>query len=242
MKFLKRLWSLISNRAHSALDRIESPDDKLKHFLNELQGKIAELQDSVTGAVVEEKKLQKALEFQLSESKKWEDRAKLALQEGKEDLARQALGEQQQVLSLAEATKSTLEVQQQAVVELKKSLISSKDKLGDARRQYQLAMARYKSAETKVKLADASSKTSNESPLKLLGELDDKILKLEAEAESQIELNSDDSSMMDLESQFKLLEQGKSIENRLEALRHDGGATLALPGAGSELKELLNKK
>lgn len=239
MNFIKRLWNLITNRAHSALDKFESPNDKLQHFLSELHGKIEDLQSSVTGAVVEEKKLQKRLEQELGEAKKWEDRARLALNESKEDLARQALQEQQQLLTVAESTKKTLEIQQQAVAELKKSLVASKEKLGDARRQYQLAMARYKSAETKIQLADVTSKNSSESPLKLLEELDNEILKLESEAESKLELGSNETETMELESQFRLLEKNNSIDQRLELLKK--GGILALPNNGHELKAIIDK-
>ena len=241
MNFLKRLWNMITNRAHTVLDRIESPDDKLKHFLNELQDKIGDLQASVTGSVVEEKKLMRNLEQQLGDAKKWEDRARLALRENKEDLAKQALTEQQQVLLLAEATKNTLEVQQKAVAELKKSLVSSKEKLGEARRQYQLAMARYKSAETKVKLAEVSSSSSEDSPLKLLEELDNKILLMESEAESRIELGYGDAHTGELESQFRLLEKNNDVEKRLETMKSAEPGLLSYSESGEELKKLLDK-
>ena len=240
MKFLKRLWSFVSNRAHLALDSVESPDDKLQHFLNELQKKVIELQNSVTGAVVEEKKLERTLDDQLKNAIRWEERAKIALQEGKEDLARQALQEQSQLIQVIEATRTTLNVQKQAVGELKNSLVQSKAKLGDAKRQYQLALARYKSAETKVKLASVSSMTAIDSPIKLLEELDEKILKLEAEADTQIMMRSENHNV-DLDAEFRKLESSRDIDAKLNALRVEGPSRAELPlSSGQELKDKLN--
>lgn len=215
LHFLARLRSLVGKRAHSALDRAESPDEKLRAFLSEVEVTIGELQSAVTGAVVEEKKLQRSLESQLDEAKKWDDRAVLALNQNDEELARGALVEKRQVLAEADRTKASLIMQQTAVADLKNNLVSAKKKLDDAKRQYQLALARYKSAEAKAKLAEISLRSGDDSPLELLDELDGKILRLEAEAECRLEAGSLESSFGsgraggndDLESRFRLLEE-----------------------------------
>ena len=162
------------------------------------------------------------------------------MKEGKEDLARQALQEQSQLIQVIEATRTTLNVQKQAVGELKNSLVQSKAKLGDAKRQYQLALARYKSAETKVKLASVSSMTAIDSPIKLLEDLDEKILKLEAEADTQIMMRSENHNV-DLDAEFRKLESSRDIDAKLNALRVEGPSRAELPlSSGQELKDKLN--
>ena len=233
---LIRIWNILRGRTQQWVDRLERPDDQLQLFLSDVNRQVQDLQQSVAGAIADEKRLQKEIESLSTRSDEWESRAALALQEGHEELARTALGKQEECESEASALRSSWEAQKQATALLRESLKLARSRMAEAGRKYNLLLAQYQSAKTKKRIQETLNNVSSDSPMAMMEALEDRIRRVEAEADAQLALGADTVSS-DIEAQFHKLEQGRRGEDRLRQLRArlEGEGRL---GAGSRVEAL----
>lgn len=217
MKLVRRFYSFIVSRFTRLLDRMESPEDKLQNFHAEMNRKLAQLREAVARAIVEEKRMKGELEQLKQKVLTWDQRAIHALTEGKEELAREAVLERQKVEQLGgELHKAWLQ-QQRAVEELKSRFDTVRTKVGTARAEFQVSLARYKAAEAQHSLAASSNSTDDSSPIRMLDDLNNKIVLLEAETEvgNFFSSNSNES----VEAVFKSMEDKRSLDQEVEHLK-----------------------
>jgi phage shock protein A len=219
--FLHRLLNLVRGKANAALGRLEKPEEQLAIFVDELNSQVRELQASVASAIADEKRLKLQLDKQLEESREWERRAELALEAGDEALARQALGRKDECEATSLTLRTSWETQKEATEKLKQSLRAAKGRIEEARRRYTLLLAEYKSAQTREKIQDTLSSVPNaDSPLALVGQLEEKIQAIEARTEASRVIDELEGEDIDLEARFVELEKARSGDDALEALRH----------------------
>lgn len=222
MNLLKRFYNLVASRLRSFLDWAESPEDKLNHFLGEMNSRLADLRSAVASAIVEEKKLKKELENLRDRSISWEQRAVAALSEGREDLAKDAIAERQKVEKLGAELHQSWLIQQEAVNKLKSHFETVRAKVSSARAEFQVSLARYKAASAQRSLVIDGE--NGGSPVKLLDDLNDKVTRIEAESEVALLFSGNEEASV--EEAFQKLEHNRSIEQELNELKQrlDGAA------------------
>ena len=218
MNILVRLRNILRGRTEELVDHLERPEDQLKFFLSELNDQVRDLQRSVASAIADEKRLGKEIEALTTQSDEWETRAVMALEERNEELARAALVKQEECESQAETLRSGWESQKQATTQLKGSLKLARSRIDEARRKYNLLLAQYRSAQTKKAIQGAISGTASASPAALMEELEDKIRRVESEAEAELALSAEILDT-DLEVQFHRIEQRRKGKDRLQELK-----------------------
>jgi phage shock protein A len=200
------------------MDKIEQPEEQLAVFVEELTGSMSKMQKGVAAAVADEKRLKLQIGKALESAQGWEQKAMLALKQGDETLARQALVRKEDAEAQARVLQASWKTQMEACEKLKVNLSQARVRLDDAKREYTLLLARYRSAQTKQKLTETMTLGSDESPMKYIEGLNDKILKIEAETEANLELIGENGAG-DLEQQFARLEQAHRGEQALLDLK-----------------------
>jgi phage shock protein A len=228
MNLAQRLRYLFRGRANSILDQFDNPEEQIAVVVEDLEEQVESLQRSVAGALADEKRLRAAIEEDLSKASDWEKRAVLALEDGREELARQALLKKEEHERQSLALHQRWEAQKTATNQLKASLQTAKQRVGEAKRKYTLLVAQYKSAETKKKLQESLNNTRGDSPLALMDKLSDRIHQIEAEAEASLEL-SQETSDQGLEDKFVEIERRQRGDQALEALKAKLAQQRSLP-------------
>ncbi|MBI9075062.1 MAG: PspA/IM30 family protein [Desulfatibacillum sp.] len=216
--FFGRVSNVLKGKTNSALDRMESPEDQIRLFVEETNKQMATLQKAVATAMVDEKRLKMQLDDLISKADSWEKKAMLALEKGDEFLAKEALLKKEEATDSARAVLKDWETQRDATVKLKKSLGKTKKQVEDSRRKYNLLVAQYKTAEAKKQVADRMSATDVASPLAAMEALNEKVLTMESEAEAAVELMGDPESDA-LESKFAAMEREKHGDDALASLK-----------------------
>lgn len=217
----KKLWNMLLGRANHAIDSIERPEDKLNLFVREMEGRIHNINTSVARAIADEKRLKMEIESHLAKSKDWESRAMLAVRENRDDLAREALAKKEECESLAREAGTQWDLQKEAVGKLKQSLQDTKQRVEKEKRQYNLLLAKYNTAQSKKAISDtitAVNSAGNSGFPSLVEGLNDKIRQIEAHAEAQLEM-AGGSGGSDLESEFAKLETNRTVDDSLKALK-----------------------
>ena len=93
MGILQRLFNLFRSNANDLLDKAEDPEKMLQQMLADLEVQKRKAKQQMTEALALQKGLERDTEKEHKEADKWEQKAVLAVQNEKDDLAKEALSE-----------------------------------------------------------------------------------------------------------------------------------------------------
>src|SRR5574340_1354650 len=91
MGIFDRLSTLVRSNINDLISRAENPEKMLNQLITDMRGQLAKAKQQVAAAIADEKKLQADAEAMKKQAEDWERRAMLAVQENRDDLAKQAL-------------------------------------------------------------------------------------------------------------------------------------------------------
>src|SRR5258705_121375 len=108
MGIIDRLSTLIRSNINDLISRAENPQKVLEQLIVDMRNQLAKAKQQVAAAIADEKRLSAQAEQEKKLSEDWEKRAVLAVQEGRDDLAKQGLlpgGTQEQAKALGKGAK-----------------------------------------------------------------------------------------------------------------------------------------
>jgi phage shock protein A len=226
MGILERISKIIEANLNALLSSAEDPEKMLEQLLLDMRAQYREAQRQVTVALADEKRLEAKYHKEKAAVDEWQRKAVVALQKGREDLAREALLRKQEHAAAAQEYLTQLEQQSAMVQKLKEGLVALDRKIDEAMRKKELLLARHKRAEAAKTINAAASHIDDQSAFAAFAQMEEKIGKLEAETAASEEVAALTKGK-DLEAEFKALEQG-DVDAELKALKVSLG--MALPG------------
>lgn len=215
MGIFGRIADIFKANVNDALDRAEDPEKMIKQMVIEMEESINKTTLSVAQAVANEKGLFRKMEKAKRDAEEWEQKAVQALQAGREDLAKSAL-EKKNI-----ATKNYTDLQpihQQAKTtadKLREQLNSLKAKLDEAKSRESTLIARSQAAKAQKQISKSISGVGSDAFGKF-DKFENKVEKLESEAEAYGELAGDETS---LDDEFKKLNTSTAVDDDLLALK-----------------------
>jgi phage shock protein A len=176
---------------------------------------LIESKRAVAMAIADEKKLEREKDNQYAQSKDWERKAMLAVNSGKDDLAKEALIRKQEYDNAAAEYQKQWEAQKASVDSLKESLRELQNKIEEAQRKKNRLIARAKRAEAQQKIQDTISTVSgNRSAFEAFDRMASKVDQMEAMADASKELD-DLSKDASLDRKFAELEKSDTAADAL---------------------------
>ena len=210
MGIFSRLKTLISSNVNAAISKAEKPEKMLNQLIIEMNEQLIESKKAVAMAIDDEKKLEREKDNQYALAKEWERKAMLAVTNGKDDLAKEALLRKQEYDNAAIEYQKQWETQKNSVEHLKESLRELQNKIEEAQRKKNLLIARAKRAEAQQKIQDTISNVSgNRSAFDAFDRMTAKVDEMEAMADASKELH-EFTNDTNLERKFKELEKSDS--------------------------------
>src|SRR6266446_991435 len=91
MGIFDRLSTLIRSNITDLINRAENPEKMLNQLIVDMRSQLAKAKQQVAAAIADEKRLSAQVDTEKKSAEDWERRAVLAVQEGRDDLAKQAL-------------------------------------------------------------------------------------------------------------------------------------------------------
>src|SRR5690606_15639736 len=107
MGIWQKLSTLLRSNINDAIARAENPEKMLNQVLIDMREQLAKAKQEVAVAIADERKLRAQLDDEQKLAGDWEHRAVLAVREGRDDLAKQALLRQQEHTERAVALEET---------------------------------------------------------------------------------------------------------------------------------------
>lgn len=225
MGIFDRLSTLIKSNLNDLISSAEHPEKMLNQIIVDMRDQLAKAKQQVAAAIADEKRLkdQADAEFKLVDD--WEKRAMLAVQEGRDDLARQALVRQQEHLEHGQSLATTWEAHKLETEKLKQSLRDLNDKIEEAKRKKNLLLARQRRAEAQARISQTMSGLSNNSAFDAFARMEEKITSNERQLQAAQEIDEEFSGDR-LAGEFKQLERsagGASADLQLQLLKQRMG-------------------
>jgi phage shock protein A len=238
MGIFTKLSTVIKSNINDLISRAENPEKMLNQIILDMRDQLAKAKREVAAAIADERKLKAQLDDEVKQARDWEHRAMLAVKEGRDDLAKQALVRQQEHAQRAQAIQQTWQSQAAETEKLKGSLRQLNDKIEEAKRKRNLLIAKQKRAQAQRRIHETMSGLSDTSAFEAFNRMADKIEEEERRTIAHAEVT--EALVGDtLETEFMQLEAGDSgadVEDKLLLLKQEMG--LIAPGATEEPKQL----
>jgi phage shock protein A len=238
MGIFDRFSALLKSNINDLISRAEDPEKMLTQILVDMRGQLVKAKQQVASAIADEKRLRDQTDAEYKQAQDWERRAMLAVQEGRDDMAKQALVRHGEHTSHGQQLEQTWEQHRFETEKLKNSLRDLNDKIEEAKRKKNLLIARQRRAQAQQRIAETMSSLSEKSAFEAFARMEERIetneRQIRAHAEIEEEFTGDT-----LQRDFKQLEKGAvgvSVDNQLLALKQKMGM---LPAAGTTTNKVL---
>ncbi len=216
MGIFTRMRDIVSANINAMLDHAEDPEKMVRMMIQEMEDTLVEVKASCAAVMADQKKQERQLAATRAEIEAWEARARLAVEKGRDDLARAALVEKQRFTARGHSLEEEMERTRQAVIDFQEDIVQLEKKLADARDKQRSIIHRRSAAlarrdtQTKIRAIDTSEAFAR------FEAYENGIERLEAEAGLVDALRPKTQS---LREEFNNLEHAEEIEQELDRLR-----------------------
>jgi phage shock protein A len=241
MNFFDRFKRVAEANINNVLGKLEDPEKVLNQAVEDLQKDLVTIRQSYAEVMATQKRCdlgvhltmpwvvsffefeaprrqqrQKDQADQLADE--WYRRAQLALEKGDDELAREALSRKQQQVDASSSLDEQIAIQSDSLSKLYDSMTALESKISEARSMKDQYIARARTAKTATKVNDMLSSVSGTTSMDAFERMKEKVEMLETQAEVSGQLQFG-AGTADMESRFKELEAGSSVDDELSKMK-----------------------
>jgi len=220
MGIFTRFRDIVSSNINTMLDKAEDPEKLIKLMIREMEDTLVELKASCAGVMADRKKTDRQLEELESRVKYWADRADLAVNKGRDDLAREALLEKRRFVSRNDALGNEITELDNLVEQYQDDIRQLEEKLKSARNKQRLLVQRHIHAKRKIRAQEDIRRMDSSDVIFKFDEMENRIERMEVDADL-VNFGKKPS----LEEEFEKLAVDEDIEKELQALKRPAKET-----------------
>ena len=217
MSVFSRMSTIFKANVNDALTKAEDPEKVLNQITIEMNEQLVDTKQKVAAAIADEKRLQRQYQETAEQAKGWEEKATIAVEKERDDLAREALARRNEAQQLADEYKIQWDKQRQAVDQLKEHLRALELKIGEAGRKKNLLIARQKRATAQKQIHETMAGMKDSGAFNTFDRMEQKVGDMEARADAAAEMA--DFERDPLEDEFAALEKNDNVDDDLAALK-----------------------
>ncbi|MDJ0668274.1 MAG: phage shock protein PspA [Desulfobacterales bacterium] len=214
MGIFTRFRDIISANINAMLDRAEDPEKMIKLMIREMEDTLVEIKAACAGSMAEKKKVARRQEEVQARERLWEERARLAVDKGRDDLAREALIEKRRFAGMAQKLDADLMDHDGLIDQYQDDIRQLEDKLHKAREKQRLLVQRHIHATRTRQAREEIRRADNYESMAKFDELEQRIERMEAEADL---VNF--GRQPNLDDAFDELAADEDIERELAAIK-----------------------
>lgn len=218
MGIFQRIGDIAKSNINDLLDRAEDPEKMVKQIIIDMQKELNVATQNLGKAKASEMTSKRQLDNAKKISLDWENKAKAALSQGNQELAREALTRKvkadENVASYQEMYNSI----SAQTAEIESQVSSLRAKLEEAKSKQAMLIARSQMADTKKSIAKSQGGFDGASALEKFSRMEDKVMRKEAEADAYSEIATGGSAENDLNASFAEIEKNAKVEEELAKL------------------------
>lgn len=221
MGIWQRFVTMLKSNVSDLISRAENPEKMLTQLIIDMRSQLAKAKQQVASAIADEKRLAAQVDQEKKLAEDWERRAMLAVQEARDDLAKQALLRHNEHAQNAVQLHEAWVKHREETEKLKLSLRQVNDKIEEAKRRKNILIARQRRAEAQRRIQETMSSISEQSAFETFERMAEQIEHEERKLLAAAEL-SEDLTGDTLVKQFQSLEAADA-DTQLLALKQRMG-------------------
>ena len=215
---LGRLWEAVCNtvkgKADEAAEKLEDPVRDSKIAIEQANKELSQFKSDIASVMSEKKSLERELEDNKANIKKYNAVAEKALEAGNEDDARKALGLVESSEARVKELSAQCKVFEGQIKKLRASMEKRRAMVDNAERNVTVLKARDRCTKIRQAVVDAESKMNKSNPFTKLEKFEEDIQRSEDQIAAMEELT--DSEDDDLESKYEV---DTSVDDKLAKLK-----------------------
>lgn len=216
MSIFTRLGDLLRANINDLIDKAEDPEKMVKQIIQDMDRELVKSTQMLGKAMASERQLEKQMNDAKAKSADWENKAKLALQAGDQELAKKAVEEKLKVDEKVTQFTQMYESVHAQTEQIKAQVEELKSKLEEAKSRQAMLIARSQMADTKKALAKSQGGFDGASALEKFDRMEEKIQRKEAEADAFAEIGGDGDT--ELIESFDQIEKDAKVDAELARL------------------------
>lgn len=215
MRFFNRIKEIVSSNVNHALDKMEDPQKMIRLMVVKLESTLDEAKASLAVSIASQKRTLAEKALVEESAGRWDGRARMAVEKGLDDLAREALAEKRALSGRLRALEEEAATYG-GIIESKRELVGKlEDKLAEIKDKSASMAARALHAKEKIKTEREMREMDGSDMIRKFQEFESKVDRLEAEAR----LSSSAGDPASAEARFEKMEGESEIEAQLQELK-----------------------
>ena len=226
MGLFSRLSDIINSNLNAILDGAENPEKIARLIIQEMEDTLVEVRTAAARAMADKKEMERDIVHFSSMRDEWAAKAELAIDKGREDLARGALLAKQKAESEIERRVSAMGYAEDAFAKRQEDLTKLQAKLDEAKSKHRALVIRREAAEQRIRMRSQLYDGRADEAIARYAHLERKVDEMEAYADAIR------GAEPNLAQEFAELEQNEAIEKELAALKARKGKTASKKAEG----------
>jgi phage shock protein A len=196
------------------LDKAENPEKLIRLMIQEMEDTLVEIKASTAAAMASRKKIERVLSDVKSKAERWEERARLAIEKGRDDLAKEAIIEKRRYLEKVRGLEEEDAEIELTINQFQEDILKLEEKLAQVREKQRAIIQRHARAVVRKKTETRIRKAVTSDAFVRFEQFENRIDNLEAEADL---INYGVKSTLD--EKFENLENEDLIEQELKRMK-----------------------
>lgn len=213
MGIFSRFTDIVNSNINAILDKAEDPEKIVRLMIQEMEDTLVEVRSAAARAIADRKEIARKLEALEREAQDWQDKAELALDKDREDLAKAALAEKALVARAADGVRAQRDAVDESLEQLSSDIASLEAKLADAKARQEAILVRHETASKRLEVRKRLHDYRVDDALVRFERFERRIDGLEGHVESY------DLGKKDLDQEFAELESAEAVAEELRALK-----------------------
>ena len=210
MSIFTRFKDIVNSNINSLLDKAEDPEKMLRLMIGEMEDTVIDLKTTTAARMAEAIRVEKKMEEAKATVERWQQRAELAIEKGKDDMAREALIEKKHASEAYDRIRANLDSLRKAIEESKEEISTLDDKIKAAKDKLQT-----------LQREQARAQERRDSSVNLnarFEEMENRINRMNAYTNLSTEMGEKSA-----EEKFSEMEKNEEIEMEIERIKKEKG-------------------
>ena len=215
MNVFKRIHDIFSSNVNHALDKMEDPAKMIRYTIVEMENSLSKAKESAAQTLANIKAREVELKTEKEAVARWEVRAQLAVKNGKDDLAREAISEKQKAGARVTALETEIAELKNINASQEAQIVKLTEKLEEVKGKERTLVARAQHAKERIKIEKQISSTDCGAAIKRFNEMEEKVERLEAEAAVAAKNYENEAKFTEMESNDSIDKELADMKARL---------------------------
>jgi phage shock protein A len=214
MGIFSRMSDIINSNINALLDSAEDPEKMIRLIIQEMEDTLVEVRSSSARVLADRKTAERKRGKIALEAAGWEEKAKLAISKGREDLARAALQEKRIIEQELEVVGAELTATDDHIDQLNEEISQLQQKLSDAKAKQKALLMRTKTVESRMAVKRQVNRSELDQAFNKFDKFERRMDNLEGELEA-MDLGREGG----LAAEIEALQQDEWLSEELDRLR-----------------------